>query len=70
MGNIIVSEDDPTDIVGVIDWQFISILPGRTQVRQPHFLKSPEDYETGVIEPELPSDIETMDPDGMAFALS
>ena len=70
MGNIFVSEDDPTDIVGVIDWQFISILPRFVQVRWPHFLEPPEDYEIGAIEPELPSDFETMDPDEKAFALS
>lgn len=70
MGNIFVSEDDPTDILGVIDWQFISILPGITQVRWPRFLEPPEGYKTGAIKPELPSDYETMDPDEKAFALS
>lgn len=70
MGNIFVAEDDPTEVVGVIDWQFISILPAFTQVRWPRFLEPPEDYETGAIKPELPSDFETMDPDEMDYAIS
>jgi Phosphotransferase enzyme family len=70
MGNIFVSEEVPTEIVGVIDWQFISILPGLTQARWPEFLAPPEDYETGAIEPKLPSDFEEMDPDEQAYVIS
>lgn len=70
MGNIFVSEEVPTKIVGVIDWQFASILPGLTQARWPEFLAPPEDYETGAIEPKLPSDFEKMDPDEQAYAIS
>lgn len=70
MGNIFVSDEIPTNIVGVIDWQFISILPGLTQARWPDFLAPPEDYETGAIEPKLPSDFEGMEPDEQAYVMS
>lgn len=70
MGNIFVSDEVPTNIVGAIDWQFISILPSLTQAQWPDFLAPPEDYETGAIEPKLPSDFEGMDPDEQAYAMS
>lgn len=53
-GNIFVSADDPTVIVGVIDWQFTCILPRFTQVRWPLFLAPPEGYQPGTPNPELP----------------
>ena len=53
-GNIFVSEDDPTQIVNVIDWQFTNIMPRFTQVRWPLFLAPPEGYRTGMSSPELP----------------
>lgn len=53
-GNIFVSEDDPTRIVSVIDWQFTNIMPRFTQVRWPLFLTPPEGYQTGMSTPELP----------------
>ncbi|KIW45390.1 hypothetical protein, variant [Exophiala oligosperma] len=70
MGNIFVSEQDLTKIVGVIDWQFVSILPGFTQARWPEFLTPPEGYETGLIEPQLPADFEEMEPDEQVYAIS
>lgn len=45
-GNIFVSEDDPTDIQGVIDWQFTCVMPRFTQVRWPLFLDPPGDHQT------------------------
>ncbi|KAM0091445.1 hypothetical protein ACP6JD_005184 [Aspergillus fumigatus] len=53
-GNIFVSADDPTVIVGVIDWQFTCILPRFTQVRWPLFLAPPEGYQPGTPNPERP----------------
>ena len=70
LGNIFVSETDATDIVGVIDWQFTTILPRFTQVQWPLFLEPPENYEIGAIKPELPPDLEAMDPDEQAYARS
>ncbi|CAL5873045.1 uncharacterized protein PFLUO_LOCUS7314 [Penicillium psychrofluorescens] len=52
-GNIFVSNEDPTVIEGVIDWQFTSIMPRFTQVRWPLFLNPPEGYQTGMANPEL-----------------
>lgn len=43
-GNIFVSEEDPTDIQGVIDWQFTCVMPRFTQVRWPLFLDPPGDH--------------------------
>lgn len=69
MGNIFVSEKDLTKVVGVIDWQFVSILPGFIQARWPEFLTPPEGYETGPIEPQIPTDFQEMDPDEQAYAV-
>ncbi|KAJ5102422.1 hypothetical protein NUU61_004644 [Penicillium alfredii] len=52
-GNIFVSNEDPTVIQGVIDWQFTSVMPRFTQVRWPLFLNPPEGYQTGMNNPEL-----------------
>ncbi|KAI9930737.1 hypothetical protein ASPWEDRAFT_471884 [Aspergillus wentii DTO 134E9] len=52
-GNIFVSRDDPTIIMGVIDWQFTCIMPRFTQVRWPLFLTPPEGYQTGLSRPQL-----------------
>lgn len=52
-GNIFVSEEDPTAIVNIIDWQFTSIMPRFTLVQWPLFLAPPEGYRTGMSNPEL-----------------
>lgn len=52
-GNIFVSEEDPTDIQGVIDWQFTSVMPRFTQVRWPVFLDPPGDCQTQTASPGL-----------------
>lgn len=52
-GNIFVSNEDPTEIEAVIDWQFTSIMPRFTHVRWPLFLNPPEGYQTGMANPEL-----------------
>ena len=63
LGNIYVSDDDPTQIVSLIDWQSISISPLFYQVRFPEFLDVSDEYEVGTDVPTLPEDIEEMDPD-------
>ncbi|GFN11624.1 phosphotransferase family protein [Aspergillus tubingensis] len=70
MGNIYVSEQDPTAIVNVIDWQFTSIMPAFMQVQWPSFLAPPDGYEIGAVKPELPPNFEDMDADAKAFAIS
>ncbi|EAW06824.1 phosphotransferase family protein [Aspergillus clavatus NRRL 1] len=65
-GNIFVSNEDPTEIVGVIDWQFTGILPLFTQVRWPLFLAPPEGYQTGTSNPELAPEYGTEDQENHA----
>ncbi|TQB70518.1 hypothetical protein MPDQ_000391 [Monascus purpureus] len=60
-GNIFVSDDDPTRISGVIDWQFTTVMPRFTQVRWPVFLNTPEGYQTNRETPELPLTYEEED---------
>lgn len=70
LGNIFVSDQDPTMIVGIIDWQFSSIMPAFTQVQWPTFLNPPENYQEGMVKPELPANFDEMDADEKAFAIS
>ncbi|KAE8348917.1 kinase-like domain-containing protein [Aspergillus coremiiformis] len=70
LGNILVCNQDPTTIVGVIDWQFISIMPAFMQVQWPSFLSPPENYEVGIVKPELPPNFSEMDSDEKSFAMA
>lgn len=70
LGNIFVSKEDPTTIVGIIDWQFTTIMPRFTQVRWPIFLNPPKDYHIGMFKPELPSNFEAMTPDEKDVAIA
>ncbi|KAE8137321.1 kinase-like domain-containing protein [Aspergillus pseudotamarii] len=70
LGNIYICDQDPTDIVGIIDWQFMSIMPAFMQVQWPYFLSPPENYETGLVKPELPPNFDAMDSDEKAFAMT
>ncbi|KAB8267869.1 serine/threonine protein kinase [Aspergillus minisclerotigenes] len=70
LGNICICDQDPIDIVSIIDWQFLSVMPAFMQVQWPYFLSPPENYETGLIKPELPSNFDEMDPDEKAFAVA
>ena len=65
MGNIFVSEADPTQIVSLIDWQSVVISPLFLQARFPEFLSvGPSGiYEFGMDFPQLPDDFEMMDED-------
>lgn len=69
MGNIFVSEQDPSQIVSIIDWQHTSISPLFLQARWPVFLSPPDDYSLGLINPKLSSDFETFDSQGKQVAL-
>ncbi|RHZ63822.1 hypothetical protein CDV55_106457 [Aspergillus turcosus] len=70
LGNIFVCDKDPTNIVSIIDWQFMSIMPAFMQVQWPSFLCPPDDYEMGMVKPELPPDFDEMDSDEKAFAIT
>ncbi|KAK5200872.1 hypothetical protein LTR16_004600 [Cryomyces antarcticus] len=60
MGNVFVSQDDPTEITGIIDWQSTSISPMFLQVRWPVLLAPPENYIRGLHEPALPDDFDQL----------
>lgn len=68
MGNIYVSEEDPTNIVSLIDWQSIVISPLLLQVRFPEFLPVKEDYTLGNTIPKLPETYDMMDADDKRYA--
>jgi hypothetical protein len=70
LGNIFVSPGDPTTIVGIIDWQFVSAMPAFMQLQWSSFLRPPKDYESGLVKPRLPPDFNEMDPDEKAHAES
>ena len=68
MGNIFVSEKDPTEIVGLIDWQSTTIAPLFLQARFPIFLEPPEGYQRGLHLPKLPENFEELDADDKDIA--
>ncbi|KAL2841256.1 kinase-like domain-containing protein [Aspergillus pseudoustus] len=70
LGNIFVSNDDPTTIVGIIDWQFACIKPVFLQVQWPFFLRPPEGYEFGLVQPKLPANFDEMNDGEKAYAES
>ena len=69
MGNIFVSHEDHTRVVGLIDWQSTSISPLFLQARWPAFLSPPEGYREGAELPKLPANFEELDADEKEIAL-
>lgn len=61
MGNIFISENDPSEISAIIDWQFTQIAPMFLQARWPMFLSRPKNYPTGLVKPKLPENYEDLD---------
>lgn len=63
MGNIFVSDTDPTQIVSLIDWQSTVISPLLLQASFPAFLSAGPSggYEFGMDFPQLPHDFDSMD---------
>ena len=69
MGNIYVSEEDPTEIVSLIDWQSIVVAPIFIQARFPEFLSDIKDYALGPKElPKLPPNYDDMDAEDKELA--
>lgn len=69
MGNIYVSEEDPANIVSLIDWQSIVVSPLFFQARFPEFLPVEEDYALGTSEfPKLPQNYDEMKADDKEYA--
>lgn len=69
-GNIYVSDDDPTQITSLIDWQGIVISPILCQVRFPPFLSVNQDHRVGNQAPQLPSNIDEMAEEERQLAMS
>ena len=59
--NIYVSNDDPAQIVSIIDWQNIEVAPLFLQARFPRFLRPREGYKFGLDKPQLPEEYPNMD---------
>ncbi|PIG79266.1 hypothetical protein AARAC_004131 [Aspergillus arachidicola] len=69
MGNIFVSPDESSRIVSLIDFQSLSILPLFLQAQWPVFLKPPQNYIEGLVQPKLPGDFSELDEEGKTTAL-
>ncbi|KAK6810705.1 hypothetical protein RU639_013517 [Aspergillus parasiticus] len=69
MGNIFVAPDDNARITSLIDFQSTSILPLFLQAQWPIFLKPPQNYVKGLVQPELPDNINQLDNDDKTLAL-
>lgn len=61
--NIFVDSENPSRIVGIIDWQSLSACPLFMQVRRPAFLDYNGPVPENLGKVPLPSNFETMDPD-------
>ncbi|KDB21349.1 hypothetical protein H109_06715 [Trichophyton interdigitale MR816] len=68
MGNIYVSPDDPSQILSIIDWQSISVLPLFLQARWPIFLEPPENFVQGFQAPNLPDNLKEMNEEDQQLA--
>ncbi|KAK6835271.1 hypothetical protein RU639_001953 [Aspergillus parasiticus] len=69
MGNIFVSPDESSRIVSLIDFQSLSILPFFLQAQWPVFLKPPQNYIEGLVQPKLPGDFSELDEEDKTTAL-
>ena len=70
LGNIYVSEEDPTQVVSIIDWQSISVGPLFLHATWPQFLKPDDDYICGTVQPQLPNNFDQLDEAEKKFAIS
>lgn len=70
LGNIYVSDKDPTQIVSIIDWQSICVGPLFLQATWPQFLKPNDDYIFGAVQPQLPDNFDGLDKAEKELAIS
>jgi hypothetical protein len=69
MGDIYVSEENPANIVSLIDWQSIAVSPLFLQARFPEFLPVEEKYVLGTTDlPKLPQNYSEMDVSDKEYA--
>ncbi|KAJ5599901.1 hypothetical protein N7450_000968 [Penicillium hetheringtonii] len=60
--NIFVNPESPWEVLSIIDWQFISLLPLFHCARQPHFLDHGGDPVEGLERPKFPENFDGMSP--------
>lgn len=60
VANIFVNPSEPTEIVGLIDWQSTEISPLYFHARQPHILDYDGPSISGLDRPKLPKDLEKL----------
>lgn len=68
MGNVFVANDNSSQIVSLIDFQSISVLPIFLQAQWPVFLKPPQKYAKGLVHPKLPDNFDALDEDSKIIA--
>lgn len=68
MGNIYVAPNESSRITFLIDFQSESVLPAFLQARWPRFLKPPQNYPKGFVQPKLPDDFHELDEDDKIIA--
>ncbi|PYH72743.1 aminoglycoside phosphotransferase family protein [Aspergillus vadensis CBS 113365] len=61
--NIFVNPKDPSEVVGIIDWQSSEVLPLLDHARQPYFHDYNGPPATGLDPPEFPRDFDQLDAD-------
>lgn len=68
--NIFVSTEDPTEIVGIIDWQAVALSPLYENAVQPAILDYDGPSLNGLERPEEPSNLQELDPDARKIAFN
>lgn len=61
VANIFVNPSEPTQVVGLIDWQSTEVSPLYFHARQPHLLNYDGPPVSGLERPNLPKDIEKLE---------
>ncbi|KAL2848103.1 hypothetical protein BJY01DRAFT_262799 [Aspergillus pseudoustus] len=69
MGNTFVANDKISQIVVLIDFQYLSVLPLFLQAQWPVSLKAPQDYTRGLQQPKLPDDFSQLYGESKSSAL-
>ncbi|KAJ9261706.1 hypothetical protein DTO195F2_3964 [Paecilomyces variotii] len=68
MGNIYVAPNESSQIVSMIDFQSLSVLPAFLQGQWPIFLKPPHSYIKGLVQPKLPDEFDELVEDSKLLA--
>lgn len=68
MGNIYVAPNESSQIVSMIDFQSLSVLPAFLQAQWPIFLKPPHSYIKGLVQSKLPDEFDELDEESKLLA--